>query len=331
MPAVGISRSVIFNVQALVGIERVVVFQTLTAVEIDRTVLFNVLPPAVLPVQPLPASDPCTTYGFDNPFRRVFADYLIDGGARVFWELRPQFYVPLPQTFQLQVGSTADQAADDWQPVGLPVVNTFTASDPTRRALGKQLTVHYRVQVIDGNGNVWLSPASTVMGQMGVREWLWARDLIRRETLRLRKWAGLKGFLLKRRRDGPACLGCIDPETNSVIDSQCPVCFGSRFLGGYFTAVPCQLFDTGNASRSELRQTDSPKGTVADVVMQGRVLGTIQLVTNDVWVDTSSDLRYWIEEVSVPARIRGVPIIQEIKLSQFSLSDVIYNLQAGVA
>ncbi len=54
----------------------------------------------------------------ENVFDMVHVSYLIRGGTRVMWELLPTFTDPQPWSFQLQVGETGVEAADDWEDVG---------------------------------------------------------------------------------------------------------------------------------------------------------------------------------------------------------------------
>ena len=49
------------------------------------------------------------------------------------WELLDTFTDKGPLTFQLQVGSTANQDADDWENVGLPVTDQYFALDGEQR------------------------------------------------------------------------------------------------------------------------------------------------------------------------------------------------------
>ena len=62
-------------------------------------------------------------------FDRVVVSRLTRGGTRVMWELLNSFLDPLPHTFSLEVGKTANNQADDWAQVGLSVTNVFVAVD----------------------------------------------------------------------------------------------------------------------------------------------------------------------------------------------------------
>src|SRR5262245_61757312 len=71
-----------------------------------------------------------------GPFELVNADFMVEGSSRVSWTMRQNFAAPSPYSFQLQVGETGSNFADDWVNVGAPVQNTYMISDPIKRALG---------------------------------------------------------------------------------------------------------------------------------------------------------------------------------------------------
>src|SRR5262245_19796039 len=112
----------------------------------------------------------CPDDGRCGPFELVNADFMIEGNTRVSWTMRQNFAAPSPYTFQLQVGETGSNYADDWVNIGAPVQNTYLIVDPVKRAFGKQLTVHYRVQLTDNNGTVYVSQPSVVLGALNFKD-----------------------------------------------------------------------------------------------------------------------------------------------------------------
>jgi hypothetical protein len=306
---------------AAVGIEAVARWDVYQLVGLEQTAAWNVAAPAPYPPVGLDPEldDRCSA------FARVHTDFLVEGNSRVTWTLRDRFAGPAPYTFQLQVGESANPLADDWRDVGAAVVNTFTATDPERRALGKQLTVHYRVRLTDAADNVYYSAPATVLGDLNQRDWLNAREMLRQQRLRLRQFAGVRGFLLKRKRSGTPCPRCVDVEANMVTDSRCPVCRGTRFLAGYFRAMPAQYADPETGAVVE-KHTAGPEGWSAPIQAQALFLGTPFLTTGDLWVDAVSDLRYHIDSVKAKARVRGVPLLLEVTMMPLPLQDVAYSI-----
>jgi hypothetical protein len=261
-----------------------------------------------------------------DAFRQVTTDFMVDGMSRVCWQLRPDLIATTPYIFQLQVGETANPLAADWKNVGSPLTNTFTAVDAARRALGKQLVTHYRVVMQDGDGVYYYSPPATVLGGLNLHDWLIAREIIRQALLKLRVGpGGIKGYLLKKKRSGARCTRCLDPLTGDVLDSQCPVCEGTRFVAGYYSAMPCQYADLTNVSLEEQR-TDGPDGWGMPTRIKGRFLGSPLISTGDIWVDAASDLRYYASVVEIENRVKGVPITLQVGLEQLPFHNVAYGL-----
>jgi len=61
-----------------------------------------------------------------------------------------------------------------------------------------------------------------------------ASEIIRRESLLLSKFVGIKSIIFKRRNFGKRCPLCWNPDTEQIKTDHCPVCMGTSFEGGYF-------------------------------------------------------------------------------------------------
>lgn len=291
-------------------------FDVYVSASLARTASFDVTAPS----PPLVLDD-----GRCGPFEMVTTDFMVRGTTRVTWTLRDNFAGKLPFTFQLQVGETGNPLADDWRDVGPPVVNGHVALDPEERMLGKQLVVHYRVKLTDDDGVTYASQPATVLGRLGMRDWLQAREIIRQQRLRLRQFAGVEGLLLKRKRSGVPCTVCLDPDSNMILNSDCPVCKGTRFVAGYYRALPLQYCDMNEQPRTE-RRTGGPEGWSLPAAVTGLFIGTPVLSSGDLWVDAASDLRYYIETVATKGRVRGVPVLFEVVMSQLPPGNVAYTI-----
>lgn len=301
MPTVGLTQTASWNVRRLVGKA--------------QSASWNVAEPTQITFID---DDRC------GPFDRVYADHLVEGNTRVYWELKPDFGGKRPYAFQLVVGESGNPLADDWVEVGPELTDTYTTVDTERRARGMQLTVHYRVRLTDANGFVYYSPPVSVLGNLSARDWLNAREMLRQQRLRLKAFAGVRGFLLKRKRAGTPCYLCIDPGSNTILDSDCQVCHGTRFVRGYFKAMPLVYADTEETPFSEARTVET--GTAMPLLVQATFLGTPLLSTDDLWVDGDSDRRYSIRTVQVVVRVRSLPILSRVTMRQLDLDDAAYKI-----
>lgn len=256
-------------------------------------------------------------------FDRVRVDYVVQGGTRVWWELNRHFIDPGPYDFQLQVGHTGDQHADDWEDVGSSVTNTYMAVDPTKRLFGKTLDVHYRV-VLTTPVSTYQSDPVPCDGLLSRKDWIDYKEIVRKEQLRHRVQTSVKGFLLKARRYGPPCPTCTDKFTDEITSAQCPTCFGTGFQFGYFTPIEATYADVSLEQTREHR--DANKGMDKENKITARFVGNPQLYSYDVWVNGYSDQRYYIHTVVAKAQVRGVVAVYDAELRLAPFTDIIYTV-----
>lgn len=262
----------------------------------------------------------------ETVFDRVVVSYLVRGGTRVMWTLLPTFTDPDPLLFQLQVGETANPDADDWEDVGLPVENVYTAHDPEQRAWGTVNVAHYRVKLTTQRGVYYSDPVSSA-GTVSRRDWRLAREVFRQRSVAYRYGpGGQRGYLLKRRWTGQRCPRCTDPMTQEVRDPACPVCFGTGFTCGYYYPVGCVWATIRPRGRRTTLDSGQGRGTVDDVVVTAEMLMTELLDEGDVWVNAATDDRYYVHQVNDIAEVRGVPLVAEVELRLAPFTDVVYSI-----
>ena len=257
-------------------------------------------------------------------------DYLVSGGARVSWELARHFIDPGTYTFQLQAGHTGLEDADDWEDVDVPVVNTYFKLDNTQRLFGKTLDLYYRVKLTTDIDTYYSIPQNC-FGKLLKRDWLKAKEIIRKELLRHRVLTSSDGYLLKARRYGPPCTDCSDVVTEltgEIANSHCASCYGTGFEFGYFSALPGTYADVGLEKNAEKR--DPQIGMVKPQAIQARFIGDPLLYTYDIWVEGTSDLRYYITEVDELVQMRSVPLVFNATLKLAPFTDVVYTIPLGI-
>jgi len=261
-----------------------------------------------------------TTLTHDTTFHKVEVDYAVRGVTRVSWRMHRHFTDPAPWSFQLQVSRDGDEFAD----VGIPVTNTFYAMDDTARLYGKDSRLVYRVVLTTPNGKYTSQPAQ-IMGKLATRQWLIAREIIRRHRLQA-KQTGLRvldGYLLRRKIVGPAC-DCLDPHTGGITNHDHEACFGTGIVGGYWQAEANGLIDLSPETHATKRTLQ--RGTVTDNAARGRFCGTLWVNRNDVWVDAASDRRFYIANVQNAAEVNQVPIIVDVEMRLAEASDIVYKI-----
>lgn len=260
--------------------------------------------------------------------RRTFPFYRVKvrsrtsgGGTSVTWEFDPLFQDPLPHVFTLQ-GARTDADAGDYENIGLSVTNTYYLVDPEDRHLGDEQDFHYRVKLVTPNGTYYSAPVDADH-RLSFRDWRIARDIIRKEVLRHDLFVSLKGWLLKRRIDGPKCNVCLN-SVGACDDSRCPTCYGTRFQGGYF--APDVAFLQLEVANSKIA-TDLDLATVQEspTIERCRMLGDPEPKSKDVFVDGETDRRYLIDTIQTAAMIRSFPAVTTVLIKPIGLNDIVYD------
>lgn len=260
----------------------------------------------------------------DPVFDRVVVSHIIAGPTRVMWTLMDDFTDDGPLEFQLQVGTTNNNDADDWEDVGLPVVDQYSATDDEQRVWGKTNFTHYRVKLTTSNGE-YLSAPESGMGVLDRRSWRLARDMVRskRQAMRVGD-AGQRGYLLKRRWTGQDCPVCLDYQTKEVRNPQCTTCYGTGKKCGYFYPMSCVWAEL--APRAKRTHLDEQRATVNDVVVSASMLMVDLLDEEDIWVADKTDDRYFVHKVSHTAEMRGVPITANVELRLVPFTHIAYAI-----
>jgi len=259
-------------------------------------------------------------------FERVSIDHLVVGQTRITWRLRDSFYDPLPYVFQLQIGESGVNTADDWVNVGNTQTNVFQLfdTDNVLRDLAVTPSTHYRVVLTTVSGTYY-SPAISCEGRLNRRDWNNARAIVRRELLRCKNHAAEIGWLYKRKKRTAAVTDpvVVDFVTGEVISTAATSGVGTDRLRGYFDPVEFWVSMTlGN----RYSRRDPDRGQVDDQTVTGTSIAFPQLDHNDVWATATGDIRYVVHSVQPIVYVRQIPVINQVVLKRASPTDPIYDL-----
>lgn len=262
----------------------------------------------------------------------IFADIsawpTIEGGTRVDWTMHPRFGDPQPHIFQLQFGRTDNLQADDWIDVGSSVANGYYAVDSQKRVYGTRQWTHYRIKLVTENAT-YISSARSLYGNLGRRYWNIAKEIERKEVLRLKNDAGQRGYLLKRRLFGEPCT-CLDHQTGEISNPQCSLCYGTGFLNGYYAPVPCVYAELSQQSHRSHVNTGGRGADDTAPVVSGRFLARPQIYSYDVWVDKDTDMRWRIHTVKNIVELQGFPVVVQAELRLIQYSHPVYKIAMPV-
>ena len=264
-------------------------------------------------------SGPCA-----DVFERVTVLPLVRGGTRVRWTMSPQGGLASPLTFTLQVAEHSGDSGN-WTDV-ITVNEALQAVDDTKRLHGRLPWTYYRVKVVDASTAVHYSKPVLAHGSLSFADSQLAREVMRREELRLRQGkAGSLGYLLQRKHAGTRCTACIDHDLSEESNPDCTTCLGTGWVGGYYTPIGCFYMDL-SLDGNRLHR-DPQRGSVdTGGVQVGQCLADPPVVSGDVWVEHDSDLRYYVHEVRAIAHVKNLPLVLKCELRRAPFTDVIYRL-----
>lgn len=272
------------------------------------------------PDQP-PNADPTP-----SPFRRVSVDFLTAGGSRVTWSLDSSIIDDGPYVFQLQFARSGNASESDWVDVGPPVEDAAYLLDPDQRLWGADLSAaNYRV-ILTTADNHYTSYPAPCLGVLDIRGWAEVQEIIRKEKLMLRQFVGEDGYLLRARRYGTLC-ECVDVDTGEINNSSCPICYGNKFVGGFYAPVPMRFANTTNASIQERVQYNEGLGTTRPRRIFGRVTGDVLAASRDAWISTGEDRRYYIHDVTSVSQLRGVDVVLRLEFRAAPRSDILHSIK----
>lgn len=269
-------------------------------------------------------ADTPTWFPPNAAFERVVVDYLTRGSARITWHLNRHMVDGGPYYFLLQ-GSQGQGAttADDWADVGVEQADVGQLVDLTEQMFGKTSTLTYRVRLRTSTG-LYYSDVASVLGKYTKRDWLYATEVIRKETLRHQLFSSIPGWLLKAKRYGTVC-PCVDPFTGEVTSSTCPQCYGTGFLTGYYAPVPYTFCEVQPITSREHRDFQM-QGTDKKVTTMGRFIGLPELIQGDAFVCDGSDKRYYLHTLTEKATWKGVPLVSEAEMRLAPFTDKLYDV-----
>lgn len=260
-------------------------------------------------------------------FRRLMVEAYVPkmtvGAITVSWVMERDFNSPGPYYFTLRRHANP---LDD-NPVAVAKgTDVYFLEDRSKldRDPEINLSASYSVELKDGDGNVFVSHVITHDDGWNHKDWLLAREIVRKEVLLQKKKAGTKGWLLKRKWFGDACPTCLNPVTGESTKPHCPTCFGTGITGGYY---PAQEYWVLMNATSRMQKLTSDQGmiTVNDENVRGLAYPVIE--PNDIWVNAQTGDRMRVmENVAAIARHRGVDIVVNAKVSALPNSSVAYDI-----
>ena len=257
-----------------------------------------------------------------NPFRTIEITPSYALGFGFAWEMDPAFDAAAPWTFQLEESETQ---AGPWKALSPELVGVYAWGETGPRLAPKDPVLYFRIR-LTAAGRTHYSHVMSPYGDLGRREFLIVRDIIRQELLQQRKMSGVQGAIWRKAIFGPLCTACTDFVTEEPTSSTCKVCWGTGRVPGYHGPYPLWVTVSPDNRRKHMTDNDQT-GVKEPYANLGRVVGTIRLKKDDIVVDTAADRRYFVDDVQNLLEIRRYPVVQQATLNQIASTHPAYQLR----
>jgi len=261
----------------------------------------------------------------DCTINRVDVWHMSRGGTQICWSLSKNVFPVGPLHFYVDFGRAG---TDDWVALNEdPIIDDCCFIDPCQRTWEMLSDHYYRIRMLQPSVPgcpVTKSQPTLGSGRLDKKDWLRAREIVRKEYLKL-KVDGTDGFLLKRKKFGIQCPRCLDFDTRDVSDSDCPLCYGVGILGGYYPGIVYPADFNAQWTR-RLNVGNPPQGMNSDITKAARCVLYPVIDTRDVWVRADNDERYIIDKYDVVASYRGMALVAMATLKLAPATDIVYSV-----
>ena len=256
-------------------------------------------------------------------FNRVFVTVGPTAGKLVEWRLSP-YYQQEAVTLQFYV--EVARTTGEWERLNAdaPIENLCYYTDTTGYRYNVSNDIYYRVVMMDGTTEHVSAPAGT-MGALNRHDWLIAKEVLRKEYLRMKKGPGIAGYLLIRREHGEVCTACTDWDTEEVVNTLCTECFGTGKVHGYYNAY-YPYYMSAISGPSSQKDVVAPFGTEDTKVVQRRAIAYPRLEPYSLWVAGDTDKRYVIRRVTIDSGMRSLPLIYSVEMREIPMTGIEYQV-----
>lgn len=185
--------------------------------------------------------------------------------------------------------------------------------------------LYYQITITPPSGsvNAFMSAPTPVEPGLDRRTRLLKRKILHDQAVGYRSLNGIPLIVLKRRRWGDRCPECYDPVTKESTLEHCPVCYGTAFLGGYWTPVLIR----GRREAAAVESNVTAHGDNDVKYNDFNVLDYPLIEYKDVIVDLVRNDRYQVQRVH-GTELKSVTVHQKVSASMLGRNSIEYKLLA---
>lgn len=255
-----------------------------------------------------------------DAFERIDIAPSYSRGFVFSWRTLTDFSDPEPWRFIVQESETP---GGPWKTISDVLTNTFFFAEKEPRVAPKDQTLYFRVLLETPKGK-YVSHVESPYCSLPRREFLLAREIMRKEILMQKKSSGVLSFIWYKSIFGPPCKKCGDFVLGDTRDSKCPNCFGTGRVPGYYGPFPAYVTYSPMERNKNMQK---PSGVDELYTISGRVIGSLRLKKDDVVVDPVSNSRFFVDTVQNLVEFRRYPVVQSAMLNEIAKTHVVYKLQ----
>lgn len=153
-----------------------------------------------------------------------------------------------------------------------------------------------------------------------------ALEMARHTNLRLRESEGREVWIYQRKRAGQRCTTCFDRATQRSTRADCPVCFGTTWVGGYHS--PIRTYAQVLAPQEMLQHTSN--GPVETKNSLGKFGNYPELFEGDVVVE-AENIRWKVGSPITKIQKSRALIRQQAPLAAIPVTDIEYALPLNLS
>lgn len=251
-----------------------------------------------------------------------------DGHKLVTWRMLPGFEPSAPIDFNVEYA----RSGGEFSVVNPePLTDQCFFIDPAQYDYNCDRDSYYRISFTYDGQDVVSEPVRAGAYFDNRHDWLLAREMVRRNYLSVKKYGGLRGQLLKRKRWGTRCTNpdCLDWDTKEVARRLCPTCAGTGIVGGYYPPIEMWVKETGATPNPTKKMTEMNLSQAITLEVSTPAWPWIE--TRDVWVNLKNNERFIIEAVAPCERFAGIDIVWKMAMSLMpqSLSEALHSAEVN--
>ena len=197
-------------------------------------------------------------------------------------------------------------------------ITGFTFHDPSSSQKARWRQWYYKVRAVEVSSKTFTESPVASNQEKPDRIGL---SIIRRNELVLRRFVGVKCFILQERTFGQRCNNCWDNIKQRRKLSNCIICFDTGFLGGFFEPIPALV----NLSPSAKQVQKMNFGELTPDQTPAWMGNFPELKPRDILIEEHDGKRWRVVNM-VPTRKRRSIIHQNLLLTQINLADVEWKI-----